>query len=217
MSFCGIILSYKEDYMELIKKKFKSMYKTSMIFSIILFFIGLFLLMKPETTLHAISYFVGIVLIIWGIIPVITFFSNKEKESYLEFTFIIGVFALIFGIIVMINPEIIGSIIPLLTGIWMIINGVTKLYYALSINKEGNATTSILISLIILVCGLLLVFNPFGGAVMLTKLIGIFVIVYSVLDLIECYTLNKSIKEVIKNPKNDKKDQKVIEAVYEEE
>jgi len=173
--------------------------------------------MKPETTLHAISYFVGIVLIIWGIIPVITFFSNKEKESYLEFSFIIGVFALIFGIIVMINPNIIGSIIPLLTGIWMLINGITKLYYALNISKEGNATTSIIISLIILVCGLLLVFNPFGGAVMLTKLIGIFVIVYSVLDLIECYTLNKSIKEVTKDPKKDKKDQKVIEAVYEEE
>ncbi|MBE6159807.1 MAG: hypothetical protein E7157_02030 [Lactobacillales bacterium] len=203
--------------MELIKKKFKSMYKTSIIFSIILFLIGLFLLMKPETTLHAISYFVGIVLIIWGIIPVITFFSNKEKESYLEFSFIIGVFALIFGIIVMINPNIIGSIIPLLTGIWMLINGITKLYYALNISKEGNATTSIIISLIILVCGLLLVFNPFGGAVMLTKLIGIFVIVYSVLDLIECYTLNKSIKEVTKDPKKDKKDQKVIEAVYEEE
>lgn len=203
--------------MELVKKKFKNMYKTSIIFSIILFLIGLFLLMKPETTLHAISYFVGIVLIIWGIIPVITFFSNKEKESYLEFSFIIGVFSLVFGIIVMINPNIIGSIIPLLTGIWMIINGVTKLFYALSINKEGNATTSIIISLIILVCGLLLVFNPFGGAVMLTKLIGIFIIVYSVLDLIECYTLNKSIKEVTKNPKKDKKDQKVIEAVYEEE
>ena len=173
--------------------------------------------MKPETTLHAISYFVGIVLIIWGIIPVISFFSNKEKENYLEFSFICGVFALIFGIIVMLNPNIIGSIIPLLTGIWMIINGITKLFYAMNINKESNATTSIIISLIILVCGLLLVFNPFGGAVMLTKLIGIFIIVYSILDLLECYTLNKTVKKVVKKVDKNNKEQKVIEAVYEEE
>ena len=205
--------------MELMKKKFKSMYRTSIIFSIILFLIGLFLLTKPETTLHAISYFVGIVLIVWGIIPVITFFANKDKENYLEFSFILGVFALIFGIIVMLNPNIIGSIIPLVIGIWMIINGITKLYYALTINKEKSASLSIIISLIILICGLLLVFNPFGGAKMLTKLIGIFVIVYSVLDLIECYTLKKTVKNINKEEKNDKKnkDVKVIEAVYKEE
>lgn len=209
--------------MELIKNKFKSMYKTSIIFSIILFLIGLFLLMKPETTLHAISYFVGIVLIVWGIIPIITFFANKEKESYLEFSFIFGVFALIFGIIVMLNPNIIGSIIPLVIGIWMIINGITKLYYSITINKEQNASAAIVISLIILICGLLLVFNPFGGAKMLTKIIGIFIIIYSVLDLVECYTLKRTIKAVTKKSNNDKKenkndkDIKVIEAVYEEE
>lgn len=200
--------------MELIKKKFKSMYKTSIIFSIILFLVGLFLLMKPETTLHAISYFVGIVLIIWGIVPIITFFANKDKENYLEFSFIVGVFALVFGIIVMLNPNIIGSIIPLMVGIWMIINGITKLYYALNINKESKASISIIISVIILICGLLLIFNPFGGAVMLTKLIGIFVIVYSILDLIECYTLKRTVKNV---PKKTNKNDNIIEAVYEEE
>ena len=69
----------------------------------ILFLIGLFLLMKPETTLHAISYFVGIVLIVWGIIPVITFFANKDKENYLEFSFILGVFMFIHSIIYLNN------------------------------------------------------------------------------------------------------------------
>ena len=35
------------------------------------------------------------------------------------------------------------------------------------------------------------------------KLIGIFVIVYSVLDLIECYTLKKTVKSINKEEKND--------------
>ena len=51
---------------------------------------------------------------------------------------------------------------------------------------------------------------------MLTKLIGIFVIIYSVLDLIECYTLKKTVKNFTKDI-NKKKDNKIIEAVYEEE
>lgn len=200
--------------MDFIKKKFKSMYRTSVVFSIILCLIGIFLLSKPEVTLHAISYVIGILLIVWGIIPIITFITNKEKESYLEFSFICGVFSCLFGIIIMINPNIIGSIIPFLIGTWMIINGIIKLSYSITLNKESNATISIMISIIILICGLLLIFNPFGGAVVLTKLIGVFTIIYSLLDLIECFTLKRTVK---KFNKDIKKNDKIIEAVYEEE
>ena len=200
--------------MDFIKKKFKSMYRTSVVFSIMLCLIGIFLLSKPEVTLHAISYVIGILLIVWGIIPIITFITNKEKESYLEFSFICGVFSCLFGIIIMINPNIIGSIIPFLIGTWMIINGIIKLSYSITLNKESNATISIMISIIILICGLLLIFNPFGGAVVLTKLIGVFTIIYSLLDLIECFTLKRTVK---KFNKDIKKNDKIIEAVYEEE
>lgn len=200
--------------MDFIKKKFKSMYRTSVVFSIILCLIGIFLLSKPEVTLHAISYVIGIILIVWGIILIITFITNKEKESYLEFSFICGVFSCLLGIIIMINPNIIGSIIPFLVGTWMIINGIIKLSYSITLNKESNATISIMISIIILICGLLLIFNPFGGAIVLTKLIGIFTIIYSLLDLIECFTLKRTVK---KFNKDIKKNDKIIEAVYEEE
>lgn len=203
--------------MEIIKSKIKNMYKTSMIFSIILFIVGLFLLVKPETTLHAISYIVGIILILWGIVPIISYFTNKESQSYLEFSFIIGVFSLIFGVIIIINPDIIGSIIPLLLGIWMVINGITKLQCVLSLRKNNvDTTTSMVISLVILICGIILIFNPFKGAVVLTKIIGIFIIIYSVLDIIECHTLKKTVKTVEKEYKKDNKS-KVIEAVYEED
>lgn len=184
--------------MEFIVSKFKSMYKTSIIFSIILICIGAFLLINPETTLVAISYFVGIVLMIWGLVPIIKFFLNKESQNYLEFSFIIGIFSLIFGIIVMIRPTIIGSIIPLLLGVWMIINGGIKLYYAVVLNKQSSSVASIIISSIILVCGLTLVCNPFGGAVVLTKLVGISLIIYSALDLLECFNLNKTYKNIKK-------------------
>lgn len=197
----------------MIKNKIKSMYKTSLIFSIVLFIIGLFLLIKPEATLDTISYIIGILLMIWGVIPVITFISNKDNNNYLETSFIIGIFAVIFGIIVMLNPKFIVSIIPFVIGIWMIINGITKLTYSINLNKETDAMNSIIISAIILVCGIVLVFNPFAGAKVLTQIIGIFIIIYSVLDIIECHTLKKNVKQISKKVK---KEDNIIEAVYEE-
>lgn len=203
--------------MDMIKDKLKSMYKTSMIFSIILFFIGLFLVIKASTTLHAISYIIGVMLILWGTVQLITSLTNKEKENsnYLSAGFILGVFSLIIGIVVIINPEIIGSIIPFVIGIWMVINGITKLYYSLSLNKIQKSTPAIVISLIILACGIFLIANPFKGAEILTQIIGASIMVYSVLDIVECFTLKKVVKDFT-NPKQTNNDIKVIEANYEE-
>ena len=58
-----------------------------------------------------------------------------------------------------------------------------------------------------LVCGLLLVLNPFGGAVTLTIIIGVFLVIYSVLDLVECIII------YVSNRKS-KKDDSVKEAKY---
>ena len=202
--------------MDMIKDKLKSMYRTSMIFSLILFFIGLFLVIKASTTLHAISYIIGVILILWGVVQVITSLTNKEKDNnYLSAGFILGVFSLIIGIVVIIDPEIIGSIIPFVIGIWMVINGVTKLYYALSLNKIQKATPAIIISLIILACGIFLIANPFKGAEILTQIIGASIMVYSVLDIVECFTLKKVVKDFT-NPRQDNNQVKVIEAEYEE-
>jgi len=213
--------------MEYVKNKFKSMYRTSIIFSIVLILIGLFLLINPETTLHAISYVIGIGLIVWGLVPTLQALSNKENESYMQIGLILGVFAILFGIFVVLTPNFIGSIIPFVLGIWMIINGIIKLSYSVTLNKNSNATNAIIISLVITICGLILVFNPFGGAKFMTQILGISLIVYSVLDLVECFTLKQTMNEVKKvidettvsekKEKKNRKDKKLIDAKYEED
>lgn len=202
--------------MDMLKSKLKSMYRTSLVFSIILFFIGLFLVMRAETTLNVISYIIGVMLILWGTVQVITALANKETENnnYLSAGFIFGVFSIVIGIVVIINPKIIASIIPFVIGIWMVINGVTKLYYAISVNKIQKSTPAIVISLIILACGIFLIVNPFKGAEILTQIIGASIMVYSVLDIVECFALKKVIKSATNESKT--KDVKVIEAQYEE-
>lgn len=193
--------------MEYIDNKLKSMFRTSVIVSLALILVGIFLIVSPETTLSFVSYGTGIILLITGLIPTINFFINKENQKYLDISFIFGIIFIIVGIVIIINPKIVASIVPLLIGIWMIINGVIKLYYSILINKTVKSISSIIISLLILVCGLLLVLNPFGGAVTLTIIIGIFLVVYSLLDLAECIIIYVSNKK-------SKKEDTVKEAKY---
>ena len=203
---------YLGDSMSNIEIKIKKMNITSIIFSIVFILIGVFLLARPEDAIHLVSYALGIILVLWGLISIIQFFTDKESQNYLDFGFIVGVFVFIFGVIVLVKPNTIASIIPLLLGIWMLINCVTKLSYALTLNKNKNAAGSIIISILIIILGILLVFNPFAGAKTLVQILGVTIIVYSVLDLAECF----AIRSIVKKDKKDSIENKIIEAEYEE-
>lgn len=194
--------------MEILSVKIKKMSITSIIFSILFIATGIFLLLRPETAINIICYVLGVLLILWGVVSMIQFFSDKTSENYLSISFIFGAFVFIFGIIILIKPTIIASIIPLLLGVWMLINGVIKLSYSLTINKMSNATVSIVGSILIIVLGILLIFNPFAGAKSLVQIIGISFIVYSIMDLIESIALTFSLK------KKEKTEGKIVEATY---
>ena len=192
--------------------KIKKMNMTSIIFSILFILIDAFLLARPEDAIHLVSYALGIILALWGLISIVQFFTDRESQNYLEFSFILGVFMFIFGIIIIVKPNTVASIIPLLLGIWMLINGVTKLSYALTLNKNKNAASSIIISILIIVLGILLVFNPFAGAKTLVQILGVTIIIYSVLDLAECFAIRKIVKKETK----EEIENTIIEAEYEE-
>ena len=191
--------------------KVKKMSITSIVFALLFIFTGIFLLLKPETAINIVCYVLGIILVLWGVVSIIQFFSDKSSNNYLSLNFIFGAFVFIFGIIILIKPTIIASIVPLLLGVWMVINGVTKLSYSLLIYKINKNILSIIGSILIVVFGIMLIFNPFEGAKGIVQIIGIALIVYSILDLIESFTIAFSLKK-----DTDPTEGKIVEAQYKE-
>ena len=197
--------------MEVLSTRIKKMSITSIVFSLLFIVTGIFLLLRPETAINVVCYVIGVILVLWGVVSIIQFFSDKNSTNYLSLSFIFGSFVFIFGIIILIKPAIVASIVPLLIGVWMVINGVTKLSYSLSIYKFSKNMLSVIGSIFIIVFGVTLIFNPFEGAKGLTQIIGIFLIVYSLLDLIESITISLILKG-----KTEEIDGKIIEAKYKE-
>ena len=197
--------------MQNLSTKVKKMSITSIVFSLLFIVTGVFLLLKPETAINIVCYVLGVILVLWGVVSIIQFFSDKNSTNYLSLNFIFGSFVFIFGIIILIKPSIIASIVPLLLGVWMVINGVTKLSYSLSVYKVSKNIFSIIGALLIVIFGVTLIFNPFEGAKALTQIIGIALIVYSLLDLAESISISISLKS-----KEDPSEGKIIEAEYKE-
>lgn len=205
--------------MKELKKQFSKLWWGSLFTSLIFFVVGLMLVIKPSTIITLISMIVGIAIIIAGIFAFVKYFKGKEKQTVFRFDFIYGVICMVCGILLVFNPEAVASILPLVLGIWMIVNSMMKIEYVLSLKDKEDKSflVTIVLTVISLACGILFVFNPFKGATILTQILGFVIMAYALMDIINSCLLKKSFKQ-----KTDKKDLSKIEgsvkdAVIEEE
>ena len=176
------------------EKVLKAFYKSSLITSFILLVLGILLIFESEATIISISYIIGGCLIAAGLTAIINFFRTKMKDSFSELNIVYGVVTATAGLLIIMNPQVIGSFIPIVIGIGIIINSAMKLQYAFELKNIHNKMwkTTMLISIISTLCGIILLFNPFAGAVILTKIIGGFIITYAILDIFSTYTIKKN-------------------------
>ena len=98
----------------------------------------------------------------------------------------------------MVNSNLLAMIIPILSGVWMIINSVNKIQIAMELrdNKISSWIISFVFAIIILVGGALLIINPFGGALLLSKTVGIFIVIYAILDIADSIFIKIKSKDV---------------------
>ena len=181
-------------------KLFKKFFRSSMITSLVLIAFGVMLIMKSEATIITISYVLGGILVALGVLAVIKFIQGTNKENKNELDIVYGVVTVILGALIITHTQAIASIIPLVLGVAIVISSSTKLQYAFELKANNNSLwkATMIVSIISTLCGILLLFNPFKGAVIFTQLVGGFIIAYAVLDIISTMTIRKNFKTIHK-------------------
>lgn len=188
--------------------------KSSIWSSIALIILGFLLIFYSEVTILSISYIIGGILIAIGALALIKYISNINKDVRNEIDIVYGIGTIILGILVISNPRAIASIIPFVLGVLIIINSTAKIDYSFKLKKSKNKLwiSTLIVALIALVCGVLLIFNPFAGAKFITKVIGIILVVYAILDIISTIRISKVIKDMYGDTKKKKIEDKIPEA-----
>lgn len=183
--------------METLMKKF---FRSSLISSIILMILGILLIVQSEVTIITISYIIGTVLIALGALAIIKYIKNFQNASKDSLDIVYGIVTIILGVIVIYNPEAIASIIPIIIGIGIIVSSVTKIQYSIELRDSLSDKWKItmIISIISTICGVILICNPFKGAVVIMQIIGAFIVVYSILDIISTITIKKNVAAIHK-------------------
>ena len=179
----------------------KKFLKSSIITSAILIVLGVLLILQSETTIMMISYIIGGVLVAIGALALIRYVKNGESPALRnELDIVYGIVTIIFGIIIVQNYQAIASIIPAVIGIAIIISSAGKLNYAFQLREDESRMwkTTMVISIISTICGVILLFNPFKAALGIMKIIGVFIILYAVLDLVSTVAIRSSVIKIQK-------------------
>lgn len=189
-------------------------FKSSILTSTLLFCLGILLIFESEVTVLTISYVVGSILVAAGTFGLIRYVSvNKKGFDASELDLLYGIVTIILGILIITHPQAIASIIPIILGIAIIISSASKIQYAFNLKNNDNELwkTTMAIAIISTICGIVLLFNPFAGVLLLMRIVGIFIVIYSILDIISTYIIKKNVEEFKSIAREDFTEAEVVE------
>lgn len=195
------------------KTLMNKIFKSSILGALALVVLGILLIFESEATIVTISYVIGGILVAIGVLALLKFYKEVKENDDTGMDLVYGIISIILGIVVISNPKAVASIIPIIMGLLIILNSGTKLQYSIELKKNNNNLwkSTMILSLISTLCGVLLIFNPFKGAAFLTKLIGFLILLYAILDIISTMAIKNTVKK-IKTAINDGiEDAKILE------
>jgi len=175
-------------------KTLKKELNISIISSLIYIVIGIVIICNPEITLSIVGTIVAILAIVCGIIITIINIANIKNESSL----LIGIFAIVMGIALLVYPNSLTILISIGIGILFIASSVTRLKLAVLLKdtKEAKPMIILVSSIITLIIGISFIFTPLTSALTLTIVSAILMILYSIIDIFEIILIKKNIKTI---------------------
>lgn len=169
---------------------------TSIVTSIVFALIAILLICNPEGVFKFATTVLGIIFIAVGIFKVFSYFSNKGSYDFFNYELIFGLLAIVIGIVIIVYSSTIETIFRIIIGIWIIYSGIMRLLLSSKLKAtNSNLWYAVLtLAILMIICGLYITFN--AGAVIMT--IGIIMLVYAIMDLIEGCIFVRNVNKMYK-------------------
>ena len=154
--------------------RFGKFSKNNVALSILMVLLGILLFIWPGKTLQLAARILGIALLVGAVVSVISWYREKGKGTANYMTLVVAILCLAAGLIVLIAPKGVISLLPRLVGVFVLVNGVINLIQALSLRKAGTSswTSSMVMAVLTLLLGAFMVFFAFSAMRVAVMVIG---------------------------------------------
>ena len=153
--------------------------------------LGLALLIWPADALKYVVMLIGIVFLAIGIIAFIISSRNREEHQR-SFAPLSGIGSVILGLLLVCLPSTFATVFMFLLGFILVVAAVGQFVTLAAARQFGRiAPVSFLFPVLILIVGIVILFDPFSSAESVFILFGITAVFYGVTDLLNQYSIRK--------------------------
>jgi uncharacterized membrane protein HdeD (DUF308 family) len=193
-------------------------FKATLYRDVLALVLGLLLVIWPDVALKYIIMVIGAMFLLIGLIAFFVSRKNHEdrRRSLVPFS---GIGSMAFGLLLLSFPSFFTTIFMFILGVLLLFAAVGQLITLATIRRFGTVSSwSYLYAVLILIAGIVVLFNPFTSAETVLMLFGCTAIFYGVTDLFNQYNVRKirKIKEEQENIHHLGQLEEVEDADYEE-
>lgn len=183
--------------MKKLEQAIDKMFFNEMVGSVVFAILGVIIAVKTEMTNKVVGILIGICFVLFGLYYIYMTFE-KNKMKLFHYNYIFGILSILLGIFIIFNPFTLLNFLNLSLGIWFIMESINKFIYFIYLKKEKTPMNNVLLtsSILLMVLGILLLFNPFT-TIIITRTIGVFIILYNVINLNDLVLLRKRSKKIL--------------------
>ena len=194
--------------MEGLLKKIKA---NMIVSSLLCVLLGLVLVLRPGLSVRIVCTAVGIVLILSGVTRIIDWFCARDGSMYAQMNLIFGIVLVVVGVWIVVKPDKVLAIIPIIVGIVIGMHGLNNLKQAIELwrDKYDKLWVAFILGALTVGLGVLLICRPFAAIDTVVMLIGFFMI-YDGLSNIWIVT------RIYKNAKMFKQEMEAVEVELKE-
>lgn len=183
--------------MEYLKKILTKTGWFSLVESLIFAIIGIVLIQNPKGTVEVISYILGICFMVIGVYKIIVHLAAKEKGNLYDYSIVFGLMAIVIGIIMIAFSKDIYKFFSIIVGIWIIYSAILRASSSIKLRELVESKVwicSLILSALMLICGIYIIANTYTLGVA----IGVFILIYAIIDIIENVIFLKNVNTVTK-------------------
>lgn len=164
------------------------------ILSAIQLILGGYLIARPMQSFSIACYAIGTVLVVYGIIKLIGYFTKDMYQLAFQFDFAMGILSAVVGCLLLFHWEHILKVFPTFVGILILIDGVFKIQTALDARRFGLSKWWLILIWAIAagVAGFVLLARPVEATELIMQLVGLNLMIDGGLNLwVVLYTVKE--------------------------
>ncbi len=181
----------------------KNMRKTLITSATVYIILGIIMIVFPAFINDFFSTIVGVIILLFGLSQLAIYSSKNSFGGLVKITLGLGIIGTMAGLYILLNPKFITSMIPLISGLIIIVNALNKVKQAAELRASNYDKWwyTLVSAIILLALGFLLIANPFAAVEVIIRTLGIILIVEGIYDIITVTSYSSEVRRVVKTIK----------------